>query len=57
MNQFTTTNGSKQVVTTCQDGRFSSRLYVDNGNVATLVTAKHTSEKGARQWATKVLGM
>lgn len=55
MSQFTTTNGNKQVVTTCQSGKFSSRLYVDNGNVATLVTAKHSTEKGARKWASKVL--
>lgn len=55
MSQFTTTNGSKQVVTTCQNGRFSSRMYVDNGNVVTLVAAKHSTEKGARRWALKVL--
>jgi hypothetical protein len=34
---------------------WSSRLYVNNGETATLTAAKHKSEAGARAWAAKAL--
>jgi hypothetical protein len=55
-------SGSKTVVTNEQNGRYSSRLYVNCLNLgngcralgdATLTAAKHSSEKGARAWAAK----
>lgn len=56
MTQFETTNGSRKVITTSNDGSsFSSRLYVNGGETATLVSSKHKTEAGARKWAAKVL--
>jgi hypothetical protein len=56
MTQFSTTNGSRVVITSVYgQGRYESRLYVGNGEIATLTSAKHTTEKGAKQWAKKVL--
>lgn len=48
--------GSRQVVT-CENnpGSFSSRLYVNRGETATLTAAKHKTLAGARKWAAKVL--
>ena len=57
MRTFETSNGSRTVVTTNQNtgGEFQSRLYVDFGNVATLTSASHKTEAGARRWAEKKL--
>jgi hypothetical protein len=56
MTQFTIENGTRQVVVTNQEGRFSGRLYVNSGETATLQSWKGKSEAGARKWASKVLG-
>lgn len=55
----TTTSGSRQVVTTANtsEGPWSSRLYVNNGETATLTNASHKTEAGAQKWAKKTLGM
>jgi hypothetical protein len=47
----------KRVVRVSSQGRaFSSRLYVNGGETATLVTAKAQTEAGARKQAAKMLG-
>lgn len=56
MTQFTIENGTRQVVVTNQDGRFSARLYVNSGETATLQSWKGKTEAGAHKWATKHLG-
>jgi hypothetical protein len=48
-------NGTRVVIVTEDMGRFSSRLYVNNGETATLICAKHKTLKGAQRWAAKVL--
>ena len=57
MQQFETTKGSRKVISSRNDEghEWSSRLYVNYGETATLVCAKHKSEGGARKWAAKVL--
>lgn len=56
MNNFVTVNGSRKVISFSNDGKhYSSRLYVNNGETATPTNADHTTEKGARRWAKKVL--
>lgn len=57
MQTTTITNGTRQVVTSYEPeaGIYSSRLYVNNGETATLQTAKHRSEAGVARWAGKVL--
>lgn len=49
--------GSKLVIATSNGEGFgwSSRLYVNGGETATLISAKHKSEAGVRRWASKVL--
>ena len=57
MAQFETKSGSK-LVRSASNGSgspWSSRLYVNGGDTATLTAAKHKSEAGARAWADKVL--
>lgn len=57
MQMIETTKGSRKVIST-RNGEgcdWSSRLYVNNGETATLTCAKHKSEAGARKWAAKVL--
>jgi len=60
-----TSQGTRTVVTTAQNGVYSSRLWVnckpevknaatDLGD-ATLVCGKHRSEAGARKWAAKAV--
>lgn len=48
---FTTASadGKRLVRTTEQNGRFSSRLYVNSGETATLTTRKATTRKGAQK--------
>lgn len=56
MQQFETIKGSRKVISFSNDGtQWESRLYVDNGEVATLTNANHKSRKGAEKWASKVL--
>jgi hypothetical protein len=54
---ITTKTGSRQVITTNQNtaGIWESRLYVNNGETATLTSAKHKTKEGAIKWANKVL--
>lgn len=55
------TQGSHEVVSIVQNGRYSSRLYVNvkpefgHDSTATTIAAKHTTEAGMRKWAQKVL--
>ena len=53
--EITTQSGTKIVITTVSGALFSSRLYVNGGETATLVAAKHKSEKGAVAWAKKAV--
>lgn len=48
-------NGSRLAIVTEDMGRFSSRLYVNNGETATLICAKHKTMDGVQRWASKVL--
>lgn len=48
-------NGSRVVIVTEDMVRFSSRLYVNNGENATLICAKHKTLAGAQRWAAKVM--
>jgi hypothetical protein len=50
-------NGSRQVVATRNDdgSKWSARLYVNNGETATLECGQFKTEKGMRAWATKKL--
>jgi len=55
--QIETRIGSR-VVISFRNGEgysWSSRLYVNNGETATLTCSKHKSEAGARKWAAKTL--
>jgi hypothetical protein len=36
-------------------GQFESRLYVNNGETATLICRKHKTQTGAIRWAQKIL--
>lgn len=55
----TTKNGSREVVSTANDASsiWSSRLYVNHGETATLTCAKHKTQAGAVKWAKKTLGI
>lgn len=57
MQTIKTVNGTRQVISSRnQEGStWWSRLYVNNGETATLVNAKHSTETGARKWAAKQL--
>ena len=56
-SQVTAQQGSRHVVTSANtdQGPFESRLYVNRGNTATQVSAKHKSLNGAAKWAQKVV--
>ena len=56
MSQFTIKSGSRQVVVTVQGQSYSARLYVNNGETATLQSWKGKTETGARRWAAKAMG-
>lgn len=49
--------GTRKVVATRNDdnSEWQSRLYVNNGETATLTNAKHKTLKGVEKWAAKVL--
>lgn len=51
-------NGTRQVIASRNDesSKWSSRVYVNGGETATLVTAKHSTDKGVRAWAAKQIG-
>lgn len=55
MKQFETRIGSRVVITTEQDGTFSSRLYVNGGDTACFQNAEHKTLQGAQRWANKTL--
>ena len=50
-----TRKGSRVVITYYDHGIYSSRLYVNYGDTATLTHAKHKTRKGRDKWADKVL--
>lgn len=56
MNQIEITNGSRKVIAFRNDesSQWNARLYVNHGETATLTCGKFKTEKGLRQWATKV---
>jgi hypothetical protein len=49
--------GNRLVIASRNDETYpwSSRLYVNGGETATLTSAKHKSEAGVRRWAERVL--
>lgn len=59
MKTHKTQNGSRVVITLEKEGGFrfpfSSRLYVNHGETATLITAKHKTMAGVQKWAAKVM--
>lgn len=55
MRQFEIKSGTRVVIVTEQMGHFSARLYVNGGETTTLQSWKGRSEKGARDWAAKML--
>lgn len=57
MQTFETTQGTKTVRSFSNGAgcSWASRLYVNGGEDATLVSAKHATEKGARAWAKKAV--
>ena len=56
METFQIRNGSHLVRSNASlSGRWSSRLYVNDGETATLTFAKHKTREGAERWARKVL--
>lgn len=57
MQTITITNGTRQVISSRNDelSKWTSRLYVNGGETATLVSAKHSTDKGVRAWAAKVM--
>lgn len=56
MNQMTIKNGSKQVVAFRNDeaSKWNARLYVNDGETATLVAKKFTTLASLKAWAAKV---
>lgn len=57
MTQIETRAGSRLVIAASngEGAAWTSRLYVNGGETATLTTARHKSEAAARKWAAKVL--
>lgn len=58
MQSFKLSNGSHMVRSTRSIGHghyWASRLYVNDGETATLVCARHKTREGAERWAKKVL--
>ena len=57
MLQMETRRGTRVVVSTrnASGQAWRSRLYVNDGQTPTLLTASHRSQRGARQWAARTL--
>lgn len=56
METFQIRNGSHLVRSNRMlTGRWASRLYVNDGETATLICARHKTREGAERWARKVL--
>jgi hypothetical protein len=53
----TISQGTRKVHITANSaaGPFSSRLYVNRGEIATLTAAKHKGLQGALRWARKAV--
>jgi hypothetical protein len=58
MKTLEVTNGSRKVIAFQNDERsqWNGRLYVGNGEIATLTAKTFKTETGLRKWADKVLG-
>jgi hypothetical protein len=58
MHQFTIANGTRQVVVTSQQaGRYTATYYVNSGATITRQRWTGKTERGARKWATRILGV
>lgn len=57
METLKLTNGTRQVIATRNDrsSKWNARLYVNNGETATLKCGKFQTVKGLTNWASKVL--
>lgn len=55
MTTKTITNGSRQVIAMWTGTQWDARLYVNNGETATLTSGKFKTEKGLAKWAARVL--
>lgn len=57
MNQAIAQNGTRLVRSSNQNSAnvYESRLYVNNGETATLSCAKHKTLAGAKKWAAKAV--
>jgi hypothetical protein len=57
MQQIEITSGSRKVIAFRNDeaSKWEARLYVNNGETATLTCGKFKTEKGLRNWASGVL--
>lgn len=57
MLQIEITSGTRKVIATrnAEGWPWLARLYVNNGESATLKAGKFITEKGLRRWAAKVL--
>ncbi len=55
--QIEITNGSRKVIAyrNAEGGKWSARLYVNDGETATLTCGKFKTEAGMRKWAAKVM--
>ena len=49
-------DGSRKVIASRNDSssKWNARLYVNNGETATLVARKFKTEKGVRDWAARL---
>ena len=55
MKQYEIRKGSRVVIITEDMGRFSARLYLNNGETASLQCWKGKSYKGAKDFARRML--
>lgn len=57
MQDLTITKGTRQVIAFRNDSnsKWQARLYVNNGQTATLTSGQFKTEKGLRKWAEKHL--
>ena len=55
MRQYMIQDGSRQVIITEDEGRFSCRLYVNNGQTATLHGGRAKTKRGIEQIARRLL--
>ena len=57
MFTITIKDGSRHVIATQNDEKslWNARLYVNNGETATLVAKKFKSQAGVWKWATEIL--